>query len=278
MPDEIICNFYVNISYLEISATYDSKNKRYSLSSKTGNFNVGVKGFEKLLSIFEKIGHVMKINEKTYKIIIQNKILNLKHLYSKKNKTHTLEILDEYNNLMKLSGKKLIDVALQLFKTFKINENIENSLNVKKTENDIQIINNNQNLKIEENINDSKTKENDNKCYREIIDRVLKSRSEQLFIENLENIPPKSVIYSITGAFSFIFGLGVLCETLESGKIRWKAIILGFIILILILAIVNYLMMKEKNVDEHEYNIPTKLMEDVYTTDCENFPCGYFPK
>lgn len=97
-----------------------------------------------------------------------------------------------------------------------------------------------------------------------------------MFIENLENIPPKSVIYSITGAFSFIFGLGVLCETLESGKIRWKAIILGFIILILILAIVNYLMMKEKNVDEHEYNIPTKLMEDVYTTDCENFRADIF--
>lgn len=35
---------------------------------------------------------------------------------------------------------------------------------------------------------------------------------------------------------------------------------------------------ERKNVDEHEYNIPTKLMEDVYTTDCENFPCGYFPK
>ncbi len=135
MTDEIIHNFYANINYLEISATYDSKNKRYSLSSKTvGNLNVGVKGFEKLLSIFEKIGRVGKINDKTYKIIIKNKILSLKHLYSKKNKTHTLEILDEYNNLMKLSGKKLINVALQLFKTFKINENIENSLNVKTTE------------------------------------------------------------------------------------------------------------------------------------------------
>jgi len=122
-----------------------------------------------------------------------------------------------------------------------------------------------------------KTSENDNNHYGEIIDKVLKSSSKQSSIDFIENLPPKSVIYSITGAFSFIFGLGILCEILESGKIRWKTIILGFIILILILAIVYSLIMKERAVEEHEYEYAYETYGDTYIANCENFPCEDIP-
>jgi len=234
---EIIYEGTIRIDYMELLTNYDSKNKGYILKYENQETKIGTKGFEeKLLSLFEKIGEVKNVGDKNYKIIIKNKILKLRHLYDKRKKTHTLEIRDEDNNLMLLTGEKLIEKILPLFKKFEVlNKDINEADKA--------------NTRVDYSVDSTQKNTEDMHLNNSYIHSLNNIKLDS------ENIGDKIII---AGTLSLFMGLVLLDENVIK-KVKIDSKILGFLFLIVV--IVAYILWthKKENNGKNQNNSNTKI-------------------